>query len=819
MNIPIYFKIALTSRKAKYLKKSGKKTASLRHFIATDSLYPSQELREEICSLIGTSTPYPSVKSATDKLFDPSYYLSAHADLQNAGVDPLLHYLVFGWKEDRNPSALFNAAYYRECNPDLGSDVFPLAHYVQTGGGRAKRGNPVSDALWFMPKAPAEHAWNTLTSAQRQASTEMAVIIPVYKGYDETLCAIFHAVQSRGSAPYSLLVVNDKSPDPALTAKLQELSKLGLFDYSENPENLGFVRTINRSLTELCSDLDVILLNSDAYVFPGWYERLTAHVARHPDAATITPLSNNATICSYPQVNQDNNMALELQPADLDQLAAETNRGLSVEVPTGIGFCFYMRRSVIDQIGVLDDKAFKIGYGEENDFCMRALHAGYKNLAIGDVFVFHSGSVSFTGIRNENFDKGQKALFEKHPDYGQLVRNHIAADPKRTLRMRLDAARLIRHMKGCAVFVTHKWAGGIETYLHEEKKRLNKEGRGYIVLRVHDLYKVSVETDLVNGLFVPNLKDIDLRYDIAFVQSLLEGLEAGEIHVNSFAGLSWQWHRAMLSLISKLSRAVTYVGHDYSSISHYYQLMRPDNVIRTTLPTLAELREWGKMKDHTGSVDVCDPEERQKVYRAFLSGVNKILVPSNAARDILLHYFPGLTITVVPHNDHLPETRKAVRREKDGILRIAVVGAIGAPKGFDVLQGLAADARNRGLLIEYHLIGYSQNDQLLEESGVMLHGRFKEEQEALDLLDEIQPDLFFIPSIWPETFCYTLSMAIKKGIPPVVFDIGAQGERVSELNWGTLLPLDLAINPGALSEGILALPIDMLWNRIGNALA
>ncbi|MBD8894273.1 glycosyltransferase [Roseibium litorale] len=793
---------------ADQLNRAGKKTAALRKFIEAQILSKSSTIESKIQALIATSTPFPSLWTAIEQLFDPDYYLAAYPDLNRAGVDPLVHYLIFGWKEDRNPSQHFNAAYYRECNPDLGSDVFPLAHYLETGGGRAKRGNPVSDALWFITKAPADDAWNTLTSARRQASTEMAVIIPVYKGYDETLCAIFHAVQSRGSAPYSLLVINDRSPDPALTAKLQELSKLGLFDYSENPENLGFVRTINRSLTELCSDLDVILLNSDAYVFPGWYERLAAHVARHPDAATITPLSNNATICSYPEVNQDNNMALELPPAALDQLAAGANQGLSTEVPTGIGFCFYMRRSVIEQIGVLDEKAFKIGYGEENDFCMRALHAGYKNLAIGDVFVFHSGSVSFTGIRNENFDKGQNALAEKHPNYGQLVRNHIEADPERYLRRRLDAARLHQKMKGCTVFVTHKWAGGIETYLHEEKKRLNKEGRGYIVLRVHDLYQVSVETDLVKGLFVPNLKNIDLRYDLNFVEDLLRGLQSSEINVNSFAGLSWQWHKAMLELISALERPIIYIGHDYSSISHYYQLMRPDNVIQTTLPTIAELREWGKMQDHTGSADVCDPEERQQVYRSFLDRVSKIIVPSNAARSVLLNYFPELDIIVVPHEDHLPDTKKAVRREKDGLLRIAVVGAIGAPKGYDILQGLAADAQNRNLPIEYHLIGYSQNDELLNQSGVILHGRFKEEKEALNILDEIQPDLFFIPSVWPETFCYTLSMALKKSIPPVVFNIGAQGERVTNLDWGHVLPLDLAANPRVLSKGLASLQIE-----------
>ncbi|WP_417692155.1 glycosyltransferase [Roseibium sp.] len=774
---------------------------------------PSAETEQELQTLVGTVSSFSDVQASMESMFDEEYYLSAYPDLGKLSMSPRVHYLTFGWKENRSPSPYFDLKYYQQSNPELAEDEFPLAHYVRTGGGRTGRANPVSNTSWFTPRAPSGEQWAAVPSACHETSTRTVVIIPVYKGYDESLASIYHALASRGGAPYSLLVVNDKSPDPELASKLEVLAADGLFDYAENPQNLGFVRTINRALTELSGDHDVILLNSDAYVFPGWFDRIIDHADRHPDVATITPLSNNATICSYPKTIEDNNLALEVAPDELDRLAAEANAGDSADVPTGVGFCFYMRRTVIEEIGGLDAQTFKIGYGEENDFCVRAMQAGYRNIVAGDVFVFHSGSVSFAAIKNENYTNGLAALAKKHPSYDRMVFNHINADPELRLRRNLDAARLRRALSGCTVFVTHRWSGGIDTYLAHEWAQLKARGEGYIILRVHEDHFVSIETDLVEGLFVPNLKHIDLRFDFAFVAEFLNSLSPSRIHLNSFAGLTWEWHRALLNCLGALGTPLTYIGHDYAPISHYYQLLRPDNVYEGPHPTLERLTEWGRMKDQSGSVDICDPAERQAVYRAFFKKVERIILPSMAARDIYAHYFPEAKLNVVEHLDHLPETAWAERRSDDGIIRIAVVGAIGTHKGYDVLLGLAADAKNRSLPIEYHLIGYSRDDGLLGLQGVKMHGRFSTEAEAMAHLDAMAPDMMLVPSIWPETFCYTLSMALKKGIPPVVFDLGAQGERVADLPWGKVLPQSLAAQPPVLSDALLELPIAELWAK------
>ncbi len=501
-----------------------------------------------ILKFIQTETSLDDVLESLKFEFDSAYYLAHNHDVAAATDDAVTHYLLHGWREDRNPSLFFDHRAYRKIH-EVDRTVFPLAHYYRIGKATGIPANGISNALWYEPHAPNDDAWRSVGPARCHNGTRAVVIMPVYKGYDETLDAIYHVLKNRCQSPYSLLVINDSSPDAELQEKLLELSTRGLFDYHANPINRGFVQTINLGLQQLSGDFDVVLLNSDAYVYEGWFDRLIAHADRNPKIATITPLSNNATICSYPCFNQDNHLALELSPEAVDRLAAHVNAGKTVEAPTGVGFCMYMRRTVIQQIGHLDADAFKVGYGEENDFCMRALSAGYTNIVAGDVFVFHKGSVSFAGIKKDNFEQGQKALALKHPNYEPAVRSHVAADPELPVRRNLDAARLVHSMQGAVVFVTHQWGGGIETYLRTEHENLKKNGIKSLLLRVHDRRFVTFETWVGEGPYIPNLGGIDLSIEAGFIQNVIHQLRPQVLRVNSFAGLDWCFHQRMLDMI------------------------------------------------------------------------------------------------------------------------------------------------------------------------------------------------------------------------------------------------------------------------------
>lgn len=266
------------------------------------------------------------------------------------------------------------------------------------------------------------------------------VIIPVYRGLDETRRCIESVLASRNKSAAHVVVIDDDTPEPGIADYLDALSESGAIQLLRNTSNLGFVASVNRGMA-LHPDRDVILLNSDTEVANDWIDRLSRTARASPDIGTVTPFSNNATICSYPYEGWAGDLPGSLGLADLDALFARIHPGRTVDLPTAVGFCMYIRRDCLNQVGLFDAAAFGRGYGEENDFCMRASAAGWRNVLAADVFVFHKGSVSFSDERFALMQSAQAALLERHPDYMARVHDFIRRDPVAGLREEIDHAR------------------------------------------------------------------------------------------------------------------------------------------------------------------------------------------------------------------------------------------------------------------------------------------------------------------------------------------------------------------------------------------
>lgn len=88
-------------------------------------------------------------------LFWPSYYLLTNPDLLAIKMDPLWHFVKYGWRENRNPNPYFNTWYYLDTNPDVRQlDVNPLFHFC-LGGWKEFR-NPSKDFViqYYLEKNP-----------------------------------------------------------------------------------------------------------------------------------------------------------------------------------------------------------------------------------------------------------------------------------------------------------------------------------------------------------------------------------------------------------------------------------------------------------------------------------------------------------------------------------------------------------------------------------------------------------------------------------------------------------------------------------------
>lgn len=718
--------------------------------------------------------------------FKSEWYLDTYPDVDESGLNPLLHYITCGGEEGRSTSPNFNSEVYVGNNTDVKEfGLTPLAHYLIHGLKEGRKIYPhvaeqevekgVGSNKKNMIKAPDLEVFEKIETG-RNREAEVDIIIPVYKGYDDTINTIYCVLKSTCRTKYNLIIINDKSPDENLTEALRQLHSLHLFDYIENQKNLGFVKTVNLGM-RLNEGRDVLLLNSDTEVYNNWLDRIRNQAYVH-NADTVTPLSNNATICSYPDWPKDNIEPLELAYDRLDQLSEDINSGNFIEIPTGVGFCFYIKREALKRLGYFNEELFRKGYGEENDFCMRVNNSGGKNILALDVFVRHTGEVSFAEASDQEKNFGLKALQKLYPDYNQIIHDHIKDDPSKFYRQLLDLARISDpdKYKENVVYITHTWGGGIERYL-KDKIDIEKQNNigAFVVTPLADDQN-SWEVNTINGIAAPNVKGFTF-VDIEIWNKFKNIFNIKRVEIHSLAG----WSSAVLKEIPEWCSGI---GLDYSFMAHDYIPICPSaHLIDPNGNYCADLGDSDcslcleKVNYHGNIVDW------RKSYHELLSGAYEVISPSLDCARRYERYFSGLNIKVNPHSEDLtPFNPKLGVDYVDGTtLRVGVIGAIGPHKGSKVLLDCAKYALTNGLDIKFVVIGFTNIPELNELPNVEVTGVY-EENEVFNLIDSKSLHLAFIPSVWPETYCYTLSIAIKSGLPVAVFDIGAQSERVANKN-------------------------------------
>ena len=266
------------------------------------------------------------------------------------------------------------------------------------------------------------------------------IIIPVYRQLELTRQCVESVLSAPDAAMGTIHLINDASPEPELADYCREVAINDRIQLLEHADNQGFVFSVNEGL-RAAGDRDVVILNSDTEVPLGWLRRLKFAADHNPDAASVTPFSNNATICSYPDFCEENGLLPDLDGNDMDQLFAKANEGVSIEIPTGVGFCMYLQRAAIDELGGFDEEAFGRGYGEENDWCLRASAKGWKHYLCADLYVYHAGGASF-GAEAETLQANAMAVISsRYPDYERQIADFIEADPIEPARCAVDQVR------------------------------------------------------------------------------------------------------------------------------------------------------------------------------------------------------------------------------------------------------------------------------------------------------------------------------------------------------------------------------------------
>ncbi|OOR90185.1 hypothetical protein B0181_04735 [Moraxella caviae] len=653
------------------------------------------------------------------------------------------------------------------------------------------------------PIQPSESEWTSLKSnyTANYRNAVVDVLIPVYGAPDDTLRCIYSVLTARTKTPFNLLVIEDRGPDDNLRVKLRELSQKFQFEYHEHKENKGFVLTCNYGF-DLHPDRDVVLLNSDTEVYDDWLDNLLACADKNPTAGTITAMSNSATICSYPTFVEDYPYQYDISDAELSKLFIEANQLEVVDAPTGVGFCMYVRRACLNQIGYFDYESFGKGYGEENDLCVRAEKAGWRNLIAGGVFVRHHGSSSFSSeVREERVKHAIQVIKKLHPNYLKDVSSFIESDTPFVFRNRVDMKRLENFIqdKPVILFVTHNLGGGTEKHHLEMVEKLKAEGFAVISIKPNKRKRAAIYLDGIYAL--PNIKvPTDTEQLVAFLTNfdLLQF-----VHFQHIKGYSVDFINNLIDALGRTNIAYYYTVHDYLPICPQITLIKPNEFIFCGEPKEQECNACIASNEDAQPFG-CDIQKWRQWYDNILKGAKKVFVPDEDVKWRLQRYFKDLPIYVRPHFDTWPSaTHQKQRSDMRNTRRIGILGAIGPHKGFYLLLNIARKCKELDLDITFVVIGYTaDNDMLTSLGNVEILGEYQD-NELQEKINQANLDVIWFPAVWPETYSYTLSAALSiHNMPIIAFDFGAIARRLKEVG-GTLIPIEKMLNPAQIIPYLL----------------
>lgn len=623
------------------------------------------------------------------------------------------------------------------------------------------------------------------------------IIVPIYNAFEYTQECIKSVLKHTDLSLNRLVLINDKSPDekilPMLLKYKSENSDKNI-EVVDNEENLGFVKTVNKGM--LLSESDVILLNSDTEVTKNWIEKITACAYSNEYIATVTPLTNNGTIASVPNFGIDNELPKNMSLDEYSQMIENISAHRYPQLTTGNGFCLFIKRSVIDEIGVFDDETFGKGYGEENDFCYRALDYGYSHVLCDDTFIYHKGTQSF---KKENLTASRAALIDKHmallkakyPLYVNKTDLFLAINPLKDIQENIDL-NIALYKKKKILYLVNEWetdmvmTGGTSLHLKDIILANNKNNIASLVLAPDkfDLsrFKLYLYTDSYAREIANYKTDINQYSQIAYtnnccikmLENIFESFKIDILHVHHFLFQSFD----AIDIAKKYNIYSVVTLHDLYMICPSINKVYKDKYCE--YDSSSNCKDCLKKRYGLGN-DII--ENWQKTCKNVLSKFDLRIVPSENTQKLFKAIYPELDFEVVEHGVEVIDVSCVKPVKANGCFNVAFVGAMAIHKGGNILKELKN--KNVGKDIKIHLFGKSEIPALYKSNANYInHGPYTR-GELPKLLIENGIDLVCIFATWPETYSYTLTECYMAHIPVLTFDLGAVGDRVKKdsLGW------------------------------------
>jgi len=393
-------------------------------------------------------------------LVDQEYYFRTYPEAKELGIPAAEHYFRLGAAKGYNPSADFDTRFYLTQYPDVASaGVNPLQHYAYYGANEGRRTHPdpqeppASEPAVAQVKqltTPADSslapepvvdgrtsALETIQLRERFAirpHRELVSIIVTVHNALEHVRPCLTSVLRQTLPPYELVLVDDGS-DPPTCEFLRGFAAEHSAVLIRSETASGYTFAANRGLRAARGEY-IVLLNSDTIVTENWLDRMVMCAESDPHIGIVGPLSNRANWQSIPEVVRDGKWADNELPEnwtvqDMARAVAAFTGRTYPRIPFLNGFCLLMKREVLEAVGYFDEVNFGRGYGEENDYGLRARAKGWGLAVADDAYVHHDRTRSYSIERRDELSEvAHRMLYTKHKkslidQSGEQARDHL----------------------------------------------------------------------------------------------------------------------------------------------------------------------------------------------------------------------------------------------------------------------------------------------------------------------------------------------------------------------------------------------------------
>lgn len=628
-----------------------------------------------------------------------------------------------------------------------------------------------------------------------ESARSVTVVIPVYNG-GSVVRECIESVCRHTPSTVDIVVLDDCSTDSASLALLADLEATGRVRVIRSAVNLGYTRNANRGL-QLAGERDVVLLNSDTVVGPSWLSGLRRVAYSNASVAAVCAVSDNAGAMSLPVPGALNHWGVSNDWDRVSRVFLQSDLPLAIEVPTIHGFCVYLRRDAIEEVGGFDEQAFPRGYGEENDWSMRARARGWTCLLAPRVMVHHAQGASFGQARAQLIAGAREQVNVLHPTYTGEVRSWLSGHEMESLRDSSQELMVLAQERVALprrLYVLHASSGGTPETNRDLMKQLIGRQESFVLLAKEG--EVAIHRFTAEGMTQERLWKASPRFAIQdtwrsdyadFVARAVVDFGIELVHIRHLIN---QPLTTVSEVCSRLGVPVVLSTHDFYYICPTVNLLDGDLTYCGGVCTPGHGRCQLPNRFTSGAINL--KHDWIKVWRKrsaeVLDVAERVIVTTSSAEQIYAKNYPRHTSKLVriEHGRDLDGSWQPVRertsRRSAGPLRVVCPANWAPHKGSDLVNQLIETTHP---LVEWHIFGKGTH----RISGKALrHGEYERESFGA-LMREIDPDFIGLFSIWPETYSHTLTEAWALGVPVLSTNIGAIADRISEHGGGRLFEL------------------------------